>query len=103
MTGEVDSNDVDRGSRITKLIDQTDLYDYQVADACEISSGQLSKIKKGAGFSLPVLRRLSEILHCTTDFIVTGKEPLPGFNLLNPQAQHAVLTLIENLGTPIQD
>lgn len=91
------TQNIPRGLRISALITRTDKRDYQIADSCGISPPQLSKIKQGAGFSLDVLEKLTYELQTTSDFILTGLEPLPGFNRLDNKSKIAVLTLIENL------
>jgi transcriptional regulator with XRE-family HTH domain len=97
MASTQNTQDDNRGKRITELIRLTDLLDYQVADAIGTSTGQLSKIKRGGGFSLTVLKALTLTLHTTSDYILFGAEPLPGFNRLNEKEKLAVLSLIQNL------
>ncbi len=89
--------DSKRGKRISELIKASGMKKYQIAAAAGVTGSMITKVIQGEGFSLEVLIALSQELHTTTDYILTGHDALEGFNRLNPRQMVAVLNLIKDL------
>ena len=59
-----------RGSRI-----QLNLSQAELAERTELSMSHISDIENGkVNFTVDVLKRLSDALHCSADYILTGTE-----------------------------
>lgn len=64
------------GKRIKQRRSQLGLKQTEVRDAVGVSSGNMSDLENGKRLpSAGTLIRLSQVLCCSTDYILTGKSP----------------------------
>ena len=80
---ELNTNTI--GQRIRQRRNQLGLKQMEVKNAVGVSSGNMSDLENGNRLpSAGTLIRLSQVLHCSTDYILTGETPdqelLPGIN-----------------------
>lgn len=63
------------GSRIRGSRKQLNLSQADLAERTELSMSHISDIENGKiNFTVDVLKRLSDALHCSADYILTGAE-----------------------------
>lgn len=71
---ELDTSTI--GKRIKQRRNQLGLKQIEVKDAVGVSSGNMSDLENGNRLpSAGTLIRLSQVLHCTTDYILIGSSP----------------------------
>ena len=95
-------NTLSIGQRIKQRRTQLGLKQMEVTNAVGVSSGNMSDLENGNRLpSAGTLIRLSQILHCSTDYILTGDSPNAECHLSLDTEESELLQLYRSL--PVTD
>lgn len=99
---ELNTNTI--GQRIKQRRNQLGLKQMEVKNAVGVSSGNMSDLENGNRLpSAGTLIRLSQVLHCSTDYILTGESPDQEFFSSITAEESEVLRLYRKLSADDQE
>lgn len=100
-----DKVDIERGHRITALMDATGVSNTDLAAACAVSSSTVTLWRTGREIKTKYLATIAKALGTTIDHMIAGEsDPTPGevdmirkMRQINPEIRDAIICFIEKL------